>query len=218
MKIKTTLKIAYEAAKDYPNLKGLKLLGTEELYNSIPSLKTAKITSKENSFLSIYDLANSFYYRIDILVGQDSIANEIGVGELTEHEGNIVLIRTQPLYVQPPGDERCVAYGCNSLDVSEYNNVMVTSYVPTNIIEALPDPHMVITSIGDHHPHPVKVEEDSILGRRDGDIESLKISEISAVAPTYKNMHDAPKIKGSIIYSEEWDCLKWYNGKEWRTL
>ena len=218
MKIKTTLTVAYEAARNNEKHACLTLLGTEALYNEYPDLQRAKITSSTHSFLSIYDLENSFYYRIDRIHNSESIAHEIGVGELVEKDGLILLKRTQPLYVQAVGEERRVAYGTKPINLTTDDLILVTSYIPTNIIEALPDPHMIITSINDHHPHPLKVEENSVVGRLEDTIESIKISDLPCVAPTYANVDEAPKIKGSIIYSEEWDCLKYYNGTEWRSI
>jgi len=219
MKIKKTQTIAYEAAEYYFPMRGLKMLGTEALYTQFPGIANANITSKTNSFLSTYDLEHQFYYRIDIIVNSESVANEIGVGELAEHDGNIILKRTQPLYVHARGDERRIAYNARPLDLtSEENLLMVTSYTPTNIIKALPDPHMIIVSLADHHPHPLKIEENSVIGRLDDTIESIKISDLPNVAPSYDDIADAPLVKGSIVYDNEWDTLKYYNGTEWRSI
>jgi len=219
MKIKKTQTVAYEAAEYYSPLRGLKLLGTEGLYTQFPRIRDAKVSSKTNSFLVAYDLEDDFYYRFDIIVNSESVANEIGVGELVEHDGNIILKRTQPLYVQAQGEERRVAYGVRPIDLTSNEDlIMVTSYTPSNIIEALPDPHMIIISLADHHPHPLKIEENSLIGRLDDTIESIKISDLPNVAPSYDDIADAPLIKGSIVFDNEWDTLKYYNGKEWRSL
>jgi hypothetical protein len=222
MKIQKTLTIAYESAEAYlPVTNSLKMLGTEALYTLLPGLQHANITSKTHSFISIYDFDHSFYYRIDRMDGDESVANEIGLGTLTEHNGNIVLIREQPIYVQAINDEKRAAYGTRPLNLRHLKNntLIVTSYIPTNIVEALPDPHMIIISLADHSPHPLKIEKQSVVGRLDDTIESIKISDLtSSVAPTYKNTNEAPKIKGLIIFSEEWDCLKYYNGTEWKSI
>lgn len=220
MRIKKTQTIAYEAGEYYLPLRGkaLKLLGTEALYAFVPQVKDANLISKTSSFLTTYDLEHSFYYRIDVLLNSITIAHEIGVGELQEHDGNICLLRTQPLYVQLEGEERQVAYGSRPLCLLDYKNIMVSSYIPTNVVEALPDPHMIIVSTADHHPHPLKVEENSVVGRLNDTIESLNIADLPCVAPTYANVEEAPKIKGSIIYSDEWDCLKYYNGTVWKSI
>ncbi len=218
MKIKKTLTTAYEAATSYrPIPNALKMLGTEALYEEFPDIKYAHIKSETNSFISIFDLDNDFYYRIDRIHNGDSIANEVGLGALVENSGNIVMLRTQPMYVTAVGEERRAAYGTqplNFLDVTD--TLMVSSYVPINVIEALPDPNMIITSLGDHHPHPLKVEENSVIGRRqDGTIDSLKFNEIPAIAPS---VDDAPEEEGSIAYDSTTKQLKFYNGTEWRVI
>jgi hypothetical protein len=222
MKIQKTLTVAYESAEAYHSVaNSLKMMGTEALYPLFPGLKHANITSKTHSFIATYDFDHSFYYRIDRMSGSESVANEIGLGTLTEHNGNVIFIREQPIYVQAIDDEKRAAYGTRPLNLRNIkeDTLIVTSYIPTNIVEALPDPHMIIISLDDHSPHPLKVEEQSVVGRLDDTIESIKISDLtSSVAPTYKNTDEAPKIKGLIIFSEEWDCLKYYNGKEWKSI
>ena len=218
MKIQKTLTIAYEAAEHYgPIPHALKMLGTEALYDEFPDIKYAHINSETNSFISIFDLDHNFYYRIDRIHKGDSIANEVGLGELVENSGNIVMLRTQPMYVTAVGEDRRAAYGTKPLNFTAVTDtLMVTSYIPMNVVEALPDPNMIITSLGDHHPHPLKVEEGSVIGRKqDGTIDSIKFNELPAIAP---KVEDAPAEEGSIAYDPEAKTLKFYNGTEWRVI
>lgn len=225
MKIQKTQTVAYEAAKNYDrNSNSLLMLGTEALYDDFPELESGGIDSAHNSFISIYDLDHSFYYRIDRLSDKESVANEVGIGNLMEHEGNIILVRSQPMYVTPKGEERMCAYGCNPLDFSHVREtIMVTSYIPTNIVEALPDPNMIITSLDDHLPHPLKVEKNSVIGRLEGTIESVSLDDLSqlvrggsVVAPPL-TFETKPEL-GTIVFDMDSACLCFWNGNDWRQL
>lgn len=218
MKIQKTLTVAYEAAEHYGALpNAIKMLGTEALYDEFPDIKYAHFKSETHSFISIFDLDHHFYYKIDRIHKGDSIANEIGLGELVQNSGNIVMLRTQPMYVTAVGEERRAAYGTNPMNFEAVTDtLLVTSYIPTNVCEALPDPNMIITSLDDHHPHPLKVDEDSVIGRnKDGTIDSIKFNELPAIAPPIKK---ARLEEGSIAYDSEAKQLKFYNGEEWRVI
>jgi hypothetical protein len=225
MKIQKTQTVAYEAAKDYgANPNSLLMLGTESLYATFPELERSHLCSEHNSFISIYDLDHSFYYRIDRLEGQDSVANEVGIGNLIEHSGNIVLVRSQPMYVTPKDEERMCCYGSKPLDFSNLDDIlMVTSYIPTNIVEALPDPNMIITSLDDHFPHPLKIEKQSVIGRLTDTIESIAIADLaklvsggSLVAPPL-TPETKPEL-GTIVFDPDAVCLCYWNGKNWIQL
>lgn len=225
MKIQKTQTIAYESAKNYtPIRNSLKLLGTESLYASFPAMQHSGISSKTNAFITVYDFDHDFYYRIDRLVGSDTVAHEIGVGSISEHDGNIILSRLQPMYVQAIGEEKRAAYGTRPLNLQACDDtIMVTSYIPTNIIEALPDPHMIITSLDDHFPHPLKVEKQSVVGRLTDTIESISIADLaklvsgdSLTAPPLTE--DTKPQPGTIVFDTETDCLCYWNGKVWVQL
>lgn len=225
MKIQKTQTIAYEAAKNYTPIKNsLKLQGTESLYASFPALQHASITSKTNAFITVYDFDHDFYYRIDRLVGSESVAHEIGIGYISEHNGNIIFSRSQPMYVQAIGEEKRTAYGTRPLNLKVCDDtIMVTSYIPTNIIEALPDPNMIITSLGDHFPHPLKVEKQSVVGRLTDTIESISIADLaklvsgsSLVAPPLTE-EIVPEL-GTIVFDTDTSCLCYWNGKGWVQL
>jgi len=227
MKIQKTLTVAYEAAEAYfPVTNSLKMMGTESLYELLPGLQHANITSKTHSFIATYDFDHSFYYRIDRMDGPESVANEIGLGTLTEHSGNIILIREQPIYVQAVNDEKRSAYGTRPLNLRNIDDdtlIVVTSYIPTNIVEALPDPNMIITSLDDHLPHPLKIEKQSIVGRLTDSIESIAIADLaklvsggSLVAPPLTA--DTKPELGTIVFDTDTTCLCYWNGKSWVQL
>jgi len=222
MKIQTKNKLAIEAAVYYHPLNGLKLLGTEALHAAFPELETTSYNSKDHSFLSNYGFDSRFFYKIERYQRDGTVAAfEIGVAHLTNHDNNIILRRSQPLFFQYRDEPLRSA-----LDVATYSflcktddTLIVSTHVPTTLVECFVDENMVIVSKDRHVPHPVYLKKHSVLGRvGEEDIDSVNIYDLPSVAQSVERIQDAPEIKGLIVYDEEWDILKYYNGNEWREL
>ena len=220
MKIRTSKnKIAIEAAVYYAPLNSLKLLGTESLYAAFPDLEISRFNSKDNSFVSIYGFDNRFFYKIERVRDNEILSFEVGVGYLSTHDGNIVLRRTQPLIYQFEDEPMRSAVNCNPAPFICNDTLLVTTYTPTSLTECFTDENMVIVSKDRHIPHPVYLDQHSVLGRvGEKDIDSVNIYDLPSVAQSVPSVDDAPKVKGLIIYDEEWDILKYYNGTEWREI
>ena len=222
MKIRTNNKVAIEAATYYHPLNSLKLLGTEALYKSFPELEAStSYNSKDHSFLSNYGFDSRFFYKIERYQRDNVVAFEIGVGHLTNHDNNIILRRSQPLYFQYRDEPIRSALDCNtySFICKEGDTLLVTTHIPTTLVECFTDENMVIVSKDRHVPHPVYLNKHSVLGRvGEEDIDSVNIYDLPSVAQSVECIQDAPKVKGLIVYDEEWDILKYYNGNEWREI
>ena len=217
MIVRATNKVAFEAAEYSSSLQSLVLLGTEALATYLSDVHERNLRSSEHSFVAVYGIDQHFYYKIERISNGVPCVYEVGVGTVTQSEGNIILERTHPiLYKYKDEEPRLLLNQTPPPFFKDKDDIIiVSSYIPSSLAEALPSAHTIVTSSAPHCPQPVEIQENSLLGRLDGDVESLSIEKLPAVAPTFDSVRDAPEIKGSIIFDNEWNVLKYYNGKEW---
>ena len=214
----TKHRIAYEAAKYIDQ--DLVMLGTEALQPYLSDLDSKHLLSSEHSFVAVYGLEEYFYYKIERISKGKSVVFEVGVGLVKENSGNITFERVHPILYQYKDEQPRVILNQTPPYIRTHKDdiIIISSYIPSSLLEALPASNVIITAIGPHQPHPVEIAPNSVLGRQDDDIESIKIQDLPSCAKSYPTVQDAPEIKGIIIYDEEWDKLRYYNGEEWRSL
>lgn len=179
MKLRTSKTPAIEKAKGVPFSPDMELLGTEAL-SELPEFKIAisngDVSSAKNSFLSVYGTDCKFFYSIE--VKSDSIGFiERGLGYVEQHDGKFFLKRNRPFYYIENGNAVSLTKP-RPIAADDSIFVIAASYAPTTYIELLTDANALITSTSPHMPTSVVVDNHSLLGRLDGDIESLKISDI----------------------------------------
>lgn len=179
MKLRTSKTPAIEKAKGVPFSPDIELLGTEAL-SELPEFKIAvsngDVSSTTNSFLSVYGTDCKFFYSVE--VKSDSIGFiERGLGYVEQHDGKFFLKRNRPFYYIENGNALPLT---KPRPIAADDSVMViaSSYAPTTYMELLTDANALITSTSPHLPTSVVVDNHSLLGRLDGDLESLKISDI----------------------------------------
>lgn len=179
MKLRTSKTQAIEKAKGVPFSPDIELLGTESLLE-LPEFKISvgngDISSQKNSFLSVYGTDCKFFYSVE--VKSDSIGFiERGLGYVEQNEGKFFLKRNRPFYYIENGNALPLT---KPRPIAADDNLVViaASYAPTTYMELLTDANALITSTSPHLPTSVVVDNNSLLGRLDGDIESLKISDI----------------------------------------
>lgn len=239
MKLKTSKIPALEKATPVSNSTDLELLGTEALMVNgtyAKLIEQKEISSAQNSFLSLFGINAKFFYSVT-LVCESHGFTEHGLGYIHEREGKFFLNRFRPFYMIENGAfahlKRPRPVVCSHNDY-----VVASSYIPSTFVEVLTEPHSVITCEQSHLPTSVTVSEDSLLGRRDGNLESIPLSSfvqnntkvLSLKSPkvdikrlTANNVQfnatkTAPERKGVIYYDENDDCLKYYDGNNWRIL
>lgn len=179
MKLRTSKTPAIEKAKGVPFSPDMELLGTEAL-SELPEFKIAisngDVSSAKNSFLSVYGTDCKFFYSIE--VKSDSIGFiERGLGYVEQHDGKFFLKRNRPFYYIENGNAVSLTKP-RPIAADDSVVVIAASYAPTTYLELLTDANALITSTSPHLPTSVVVDNHSLLGRLDGDIESLKISDI----------------------------------------
>lgn len=179
MKLRTSKTPAIEKGRAVPFGPDIELLGTEAL-SELPEFKIAisngDLSSQQNSFLSVYGTDCKFFYAVE--VKSDTIGfTERGLGYVEQHDGKFFLKRNRPFYYVENGN---VIPSPKPRPIVESNDVfvIVASYAPTTYMELLTDANTVITSTSPHLPTSVVVDNNSVLGRLDNEIESIKISDI----------------------------------------
>jgi hypothetical protein len=250
MKLKTSNLQAIELAEpsDYPVL-DLVLCGTELACELLEPFKhqKEKPTSEQHSFKSIFGLDHKFYYIINKYKNKDIVNIEVGIGYLIEQDDKVLLRRFKPMAFKQPN--------CNIVPVNtavdvfrpqgsdEY--IIVSSYAPTLLTELLIDPNCTIASSKECPINVIEIENNSVLGRLDGDIQSLSLNNISDrtidLLSSYTkqlvlscSQLDVKKIKtsslqlkpsnrpqskeGTLIYNEKNKTIEYYDGSQWRTL
>lgn len=231
----------------------LELIGVSALIDHSPILKQAvesNTLTENNSFKNIFGLNTNFYYVIESISNNAVSFFERGVGYAYEQDNKIFLKRHSPfvhgknqLECVPcrdgvPHPFMCCGNGCRT---------MIYSSIPQSYLECFVVDHAILTSSEQFLPNPVQLKNDSLLGRFDGDIESvpfddnrlvdkisnlvskftkqlkLKASKLSLkrVEPEIIDLVPTsnPKAKkGSLYYDEQEDSIKVFDGENWKTL
>ena len=250
MKLKTTPIQILERGLPIENSCDIFLSGTEQVCEYFPELRyqVNPPCSTNNSFLVAFGLDSKFYYRLEKYNNRKLIDLEIGIGHLFQEAPDIIFLkRSQPLLYKH-GDEQIGpvlrpvnAFGCH--DPNDY--LVVQSYHAQSLPELLVDPHSIIVSIPDNPLNIFNVDENSVIGRLDGNITSLSILDLCTKVTNLFTEYtkqiilscsqlDVKKLKtkilqltpskqaqtkkGSIIYNEEHDTIQYFDGSRWRTL
>lgn len=251
MNLKILNKTIIELASGNQSNYNLTLLGTEAIADYAKdveyAISTNQIVPSESTFKKNYTEEDKFFYlaqRIDINKGPE--LTEVGVGQLIS--GGKEIRRIRPIYYFRNSDKPSPSLN-GPLEFFEDRDdkyVIVKNYLPTNIAEMFIQTNSVIVSGNEEYvPKAIEVKKNSILGRKDEEIESITIEEISslgieAIQKYTKQLIlkssqiNVRKIKtkqlllepsaspdakrGTIFYDESEDTLMYYTGESWRTL
>jgi hypothetical protein len=249
MRLKTSQTYAIECGKYVENSTDICLIGTELVCSYFPELqrKNNGPCSSNNSFSNIFGFDCKFYYKIDKFCSEKIIDTEIGIGHLVKENDLIILKRDRGIFYKHEDGPVCSiirpvhAFSCFKDD--EY--LIIQSYHPHSLPELLVDPHSLIVSSPDNCVNVVNMDENSILGRLDGNVTSVSISELCTKVTNLLfdytkqiilscSQLDVKKLKtkilqlipskpaqakkGSIIYNEEHDIIQYFDGSRWRTI
>ena len=198
-----------------------------------------------NNFSSNFDVEDKFFYSLEHYRGQESLYTEIGIATIL----NDNIINRDTIYYGISKRKGLLpnpaAYFPEDLQDGDY--LEVTNYRNTNILDFFVDPYFVITSDSHSCPTPLYLDQDSVLGRYEGDIQSISISSLlstnfidlltsftksinlkayklyckiincsSIVLSKSKSRPKPPK--GTIIWDDKDNLLKFYNGKVWNVI
>lgn len=203
--------------------------------------------NQNNTFKNVFGFDCKFFYIIEQMQNGEVIRYERGLGNLYENNDKIFLKRN-PMVAGKNSRELCFDKTiCTKFQCDNCSQLVVCSSYPPSYIECLVDKNSIITSIESFIPHSFVVEENSLVGRLDGDVKSISLKDKSfidlvsdALCKYTKQLSlktsklDAKKIsapilqinpsapppakEGCIYYDESEKALKFYDGTKWRTL
>lgn len=208
MKLKISNRIAIEKGLELEN-SDIKLLGCDCLCEHDKQLsdfiKYNSCCSKQNSFKKIFGFDTKFYYKIEKHEHSNVVKYEVGIGYIEKDGKDTILKRIQPLYFSENGQAPCPSFaGCSQFKCEcDHQVLVISNYFPDNYLQVLPDAHCIIASIDKHLPSPVYVDKQSVIGRLDGDIQSLPLSTL---------------LNQIIKYDENSGCVEFFNGQRWIKL
>lgn len=198
-----------------------------------------------NNFSSTFDTEDKFFYSLAHYRGEESLYTEIGIATILSDN---TLLRNTIYYgiskrkglLPNPS-----AYYPEDLQEGDY--LEVSNYRNNNILDFFIDPHLIVTSDSHCCPTPLYIDQNSVLGRYEGNIQSISFSSLlstnlldlltsftksinlkahklyckmfncsSIVLSKSKSNRKPPK--GTIIWDDKDDLLKFYNGKVWNVI
>lgn len=198
-----------------------------------------------NNFSSNFDSEDKFFYSLAHYRGEESLYTEIGIGTilsdniLNRNKIYFGISKRKGLLSNP------AAYYPDELKEGDY--LEVSNYRNTNILDFFIDPHLIVTSDSRSCPTPLYVDENSVLGRYEGEIQSIsipsllatniidsltsftksinlkayklycKIINCSSIVLSKSKLRSKPP-KGTIIWDADDELIKFYNGKVWRVI
>lgn len=189
-----------------------------------------------------------FFYTISSFKDNRSIFYESGIGYAYEKDGKCYFNRTLPLYSGKTRDSKNpLARNSKFIFHEDTINILYSS-VPDHFAYLFFDNNCILSSAASLAPVPIQVQENSFLARvSDNDLSSvsfsdkafsdiiaealtkytkqlsLKTSKLSANKLSVKHLqlepsNDTNVKKGTFVYDEATDSIKFYNGEKWRTL
>ena len=167
------------------------------------------------------------------------IAVEKGVGKLTDFRDALgpqtlferVIVHSLFETTESGNLVRTRSVGAPPYPFSNDDYVLVFSQAPESYLDALMVEHSVLCSIEPHTPSPVHLENNTLLGRLDGRIQSVDTDELrhllgldqgitsigTPVLQLLPTTVEGPK-RGTLYYSLESNSLKFFDGERLRTL
>lgn len=134
----------------------------------------------------------NFFYKIECFdslnPGRKLIYGERGVGEVSKKYRKFYLKREYTTHLEDEYGER-KSSGCK-VNFPKDSFIICTSYIPKHFLDLLIYPNSVIVSIDPGQPTPVELEEQTLLGRLDGRIQSIDSIELRTILGD-KNIIDA---------------------------
>jgi len=249
MKFVSKQKNAIEVGFQLESLNDIKLIGIDQLSEKSDYYKkliNSNHISEENSFSNVFECGSKILYQIDLYHEGSCDFSEVGIGILIEEDGEKILRRIKPIKI--------ILGGIDNYDISKLYHfkccakdiVIVTSYNSHILNELLFEDNCIITSVSHLHPTCVKVEENSILGRNDGDLENIPLdslssnklfvkSAIESICKTTRQLilqskalcvsalqlrpsNYCPEKEGIMKYNKDRKCIEFFDGENWNTI
>lgn len=194
-------------------------------------------------FQKIEDLpeGHMFWYNIEQF-GDEQMPERItkkaerGIGYIKKHKKKKVLVRQQPIYTFEDGQKRPIASSKHQLfDVDRV--LFVASRIPEFLSEVMMFDNSILCADEQFCPKVIQLEENSLLGRKDGSIQPIAPTDIPELIGNkfeltgnnsmiisntlfLKSQKTRPRSAkaGQIIYNSRKKCFEGYDGTKWRSF
>ena len=210
------------------------------------SVNEGLVDLEKSSFKDNYT-DEHFFYCIDRLHNDDStsVLCEVGIGTVIDNGQTLKRIR--PMFYVDDGEtvasnDRFKEFFSDTPNT----HILVTTYTPTHFGQFFVQQNtMFATSTEPYIPLMVYMDDNSLLGRFDDDIQSISMSDLND--NTLKHIQkytkqlilkssrlDVKKIKtnqltldphkkpdakrGTLFYNDDVDALQYFDGEKWRTI
>ncbi len=162
--------------------------GTLELAKAEFSHKTespyAGALSDEFSIVSEMPVNVNFFYQVEQYNNKKIVFAEKGLGEIITLDGRKLLQREYAFEAYNPTELTTVfkPMGGKPCNIPEdFNFGILKTYVPSDYIKIFAEANSVLCSEGKFNPTPVPLEEETLLGRLDGRIQSIDKDELKFI-------------------------------------
>ena len=144
---------------------------------------------EEASLRNSFDKDTHFFYTIEKFDSTDTNSRKIthaerGLAHIEKNRKKFTLKRDVCIESVQRDDDLPTENSFITFEEGTY--LVIGSYIPKNYIDLLIEEHSVICSIEASSPSPVQINQSSVLGRLDGDIQSLGRKELGLIlTPDY---------------------------------
>jgi hypothetical protein len=203
---------------------------SQSAFELIPPLKQQfRDAGQLASITDEFEVNDKLFYVLERYDGSDTASfGESGVGYLSKEGDDFVFFRKRALQFsvanQEP-DNVSVPQAAMVQDVTPQTKFLMVSVFPQNVRDVLLDPNVIPTCIGNAVVSPLHVAEDSLIGRFKHGLSSIslkdifkKITTLTLTQLTLKSSKKPRDTEGSIVYDSTSKCLKFFDGKQWRTI
>jgi hypothetical protein len=190
---------------------------------------------------------NQFLYTIVSFKDNNVVRYELGVGYAYQFEDQIRFCRKMPIMEGKNFDFKHTISSISNYYAPKNSFTIITASPAENYSHHFYDKNYILKSLAPFYPVGMLVKPHSLVGRLDGDLSNisldddsltdyvvdmlcryskqlnLKTSKLNANKLAIKQLQLEPSSgnaakKGTFIYDEETDTIKFFNGEKWRTL
>lgn len=245
MKFKIPKKEAIELGKQDRQVSKIELLGIEALAEKdeyVKKLLDSNIICQDNLFKNCVGPEYYTFYEATLSHKDSHKLSEFGIGQIIEEDGRVFLNRTNLLYVSYDGqnDTNNLRKKLNNLNCCEHDILTIKSFIPTSFQDLLFTDNCIITSTGLRSPDSVHIQEHSLVGRTNEDLESIPLSQVSEIiiedikqankqlilqsnllsvkGLQLRPVQGCPEKEGVMRYNKQNKSVEFFDGKYWNTL
>jgi hypothetical protein len=189
----------------------LHLLGPEAAKKDLVEFERYKFEEDDNlkkltSFKEAVGFGCKFYYQLIIFDKQKIKFTEIGLGNIVEKEGEVLLQRLAALSsIDGDGAASSLVATTSNFPDSEYTHIHVCHYLIQNLMQLLIDPDTIPVATSQDGPAPIYLENETCLAKVDDKVQAFtqifSLKSISDhVVHSFSNFTKKISVKASSLF------------------